>query len=89
MKTFIRILLAVIFSAAPLCADSGYSFGITSAARKVGAEKQQKSGVNLSKEEWVYDITIENKSIKDVQNVEIKYIIFVNPRTRAKWGPNG
>ena len=83
MKTSIRVLFAVIFSAASLCADSGYSFAITNAARKIGAEKEAKKGVSLAKEEWVYDITIENKSFKDVQNVEIKYIIFEKPQNAS------
>ncbi len=86
MRAFIRVFLAVLFSAASLSADSGYSFGVTNAPRKIGAEKQQKSGVNLSKEEWVYDITIENKSFKDVQNIEIKYIIFERPQNASEVG---
>ena len=86
MKIFIGVLVAVVFSAASLRADSGYSFGLTNMARKVSAEKQAKAGLNLSKEEWVYDITIENKSFKDVQNVEIKYIIFEKPQNASEVG---
>ncbi|MEI6278905.1 MAG: hypothetical protein WCQ16_05905 [Verrucomicrobiae bacterium] len=86
MKTSIGVLLAVIFSASSLCADSGYSFGITKAARKVSAEKQMKAGLNLAKEEWVYDITIENKSFKDVQNIDIKYIIFEKTQNASDVG---
>ena len=33
-------------------------------------------GTNKKKEEWVYDVTIENKTFKDMANVEVKYLIF-------------
>ncbi len=34
--------------------------------------------VNKSKERWAYDVTIENKTFKDLAGVEVKYIIFFN-----------
>jgi len=33
-------------------------------------------GTNKKKEDWVYDVTIENKTFKDMANVEVKYLIF-------------
>lgn len=33
-------------------------------------------GTNKTKENWVYDVTIENKTFKELTGVEIKYTIF-------------
>jgi hypothetical protein len=33
-------------------------------------------GTARAKEHWVYDVTIENKTFKDLVGVEVKYIIF-------------
>jgi hypothetical protein len=33
-------------------------------------------GTNKTKENWVYDVTIENKTFKELAGVEIKYTIF-------------
>lgn len=33
-------------------------------------------GKAVAKENWVYDVTIENKTFKDLANLEIKYVIF-------------
>lgn len=84
MKTFIRTLSAV--SILWLCsnalrADAGNSgFGFTVAQKKLGATQQNRSRhTTETKEEWAYKVTIENKSFKDVANVEIKYITFMKP----------
>ena len=65
---------------------TGAAIGITYDAKMLGAEKKQKAGVTLAKEEWVYQITIENKSFKDAQNVSIKYIIFEQPQNASEVG---
>jgi hypothetical protein len=33
-------------------------------------------GVNQTRERWVYDLTIENKTFKELTNVDLKYVIF-------------
>ena len=33
-------------------------------------------GVNETKERWVYDVTVENKTFKDLANLDVKYVIF-------------
>jgi hypothetical protein len=35
-----------------------------------------EGGRATTKENWVYEVTIENKTFKDLTNVEIKYVIF-------------
>jgi len=33
-------------------------------------------GANETKEHWVYDVTIENKTFKELTNLDLKYVIF-------------
>jgi len=33
-------------------------------------------GVNQTRERWVYDLTIENKTFKELINIDLKYVIF-------------
>ncbi len=33
-------------------------------------------GAAETKENWAYDVTIENKTFKDLPNLEVKYVIF-------------
>ena len=33
-------------------------------------------GVNQTRERWFYDLTIENKTFKELTNVDLKYVIF-------------
>jgi hypothetical protein len=35
-------------------------------------------GTNRTKENWVYEVTIENKTFKELDGVEVKYAIFFN-----------
>jgi hypothetical protein len=40
-------------------------------------------GVNQTRERWVYDLTIENKTFRELTNLERKYVIFF---TQARLG---
>jgi hypothetical protein len=33
-------------------------------------------GVNKTRERWVYDVTIENKTFRELTNLDLKYVIF-------------
>jgi hypothetical protein len=35
-----------------------------------------EGGTNQTKEHWVYDVTVENKTFKDLANLDLKYVIF-------------
>lgn len=60
-------------------ADNGYSFAISNELKKVGGETKQVNNEIKTKEEWAYKVTIENKSFKDAENIEVKYVIFMKP----------
>ena len=39
-------------------------------------KKASDGGINEIKEHWVYDVTIENKTFKEISNLDVKYVIF-------------
>ena len=39
-------------------------------------KRASDGGANETKEHWVYDVTIENKTFKELTNLDFKYIIF-------------
>ena len=43
-------------------------------------KRASDGGANETKEHWVYDVTIENKTFKELTNLDFKYIIFL-PRS--------
>jgi hypothetical protein len=82
MKILVRTLLAVAvltLGAGHLRADGGYSFAITNESKKIDGETTQTGPETHIKENWAYKVTLENKSFKDAENVEIKYITFMKP----------
>ena len=38
--------------------------------------KASDGGANTTKEHWTYEVTVENKTFKDLANLEVKYAIF-------------
>jgi hypothetical protein len=50
-------------------------------AKKLDEKVNQGSGEGsfaVTKEHWIYEVTIENKTFKDLANLEVKYVIFFN-----------
>src|SRR5437660_4410843 len=39
-------------------------------------KRASDGGANQTKEHWVYDVTIENKTFKELSNLDLKYVIF-------------
>src|SRR5207302_2727211 len=39
-------------------------------------KKASDGGANVTKEHWTYDVTVENRTFKELTNLEIKYAIF-------------
>ena len=79
MKTFLRILLAgVIFSAGQGVsrADSGYSFSFSLVQKAGSGTKTDAYGETTKNQKWSYLVTMENKSFKDVSDIEIKYVVY-------------
>jgi hypothetical protein len=50
------------------------------AAKKIDeAVKGSSQSMAQSKEHWRYDVTVENKTFKDMSGLEVKYITFYKP----------
>jgi hypothetical protein len=47
-------------------------------ARRVDqtVKKASDGGANETKEHWIYDVTIENKTFKELTNLDLRYVIF-------------
>ena len=79
MKTFLRIMLAgMIFAAGQgiMRADSGYSFSFSLTQKNGGGTKSETYYETTKNQKWSYLVTMENKSFKDVSDIEIKYVVF-------------
>ncbi len=79
MKFLHTIFSLAFVIAAPVLADSGYSFAVTRESKKLDGERKEKSVTMQTKDVWAYKVTLENKSFKDADNVEIKYLVFMKP----------
>src|SRR5437016_5583067 len=79
MKTAYRflILLTAVWSTNVAIAGN-FDVEIHCVARRVDqtVKKASDGGANETKEHWVYDVTIENKTFKELGNLDFRYVIF-------------
>lgn len=47
-------------------------------------KKALDGGANTTKEHWVYDLAIENKTFKELADLEVKYVIFFKQEQLGK-----
>ena len=88
MKEVTRTLLVAGFLA--LSVASGRSeiseIEIHCVPKKVDGNANQPSRaghVTRAKEHWAYDVTVENKTFKDLSGLEMRYVIFFNKEKLA------
>jgi hypothetical protein len=82
MKRSFYFLFLIAFyctTANPAFADGGYNFSFVAEQKKLSAEQDNKGAVMQSKEQWAYKVSIQNRSFRDLANVEIKYLVFMKP----------
>jgi len=72
---FAMILVPAVTSQA----SDTYSFAFTSSQKKLEGEQKTTGDEIISREQWAYNVTVENKSFRDLENLEIKYILFMKP----------
>jgi hypothetical protein len=46
-------------------------------------KKASDGGANVAKEHWAYDVSIENKTFKELTNLDVRYVLFL---TREQLG---
>ncbi len=80
MKNSVRILVvSIVLAVFPGGIRAGnFDLEIHCVPKRVdqNVKKGSDGDANTTKEHWVYDVAVENKTFKDLTNLEIKYIIF-------------
>src|SRR2546428_8779119 len=91
MKRTAGILLVSIVLAllSDLSRAGNFDVEIHCVPKRVDQNVKQASdgGAAVTKEHWVYDVTIENKTFKDLANLEVKYNIFFKQEQLGVKGP--
>jgi hypothetical protein len=83
VKSFLSVL--ALFAAASAIAAPN-DFEIKLETKCLSKERSSTSIEKISREQWAYNVTVEDKSAKDHAGLEIKYILFasdVKPGSRA------
>src|SRR5256885_2129862 len=80
MKNSFRILFtaAALFGAPNVLLAGNFDVEIHCAPKKVNEQVRKASdgGANVTKEHWTYEVTVENKTFKDLANLDVKYTVF-------------
>lgn len=79
MKTSLLALVAGLVLVAGQSvsnADSKYSFSFVVSQKHDAGTKKETYYETSKNQKWSYFIKLENKSFKDVSNIEIKYVMF-------------
>jgi hypothetical protein len=78
MKTRFLLFLMASLAVAQLSLAGNFDVEIHCVARRVDqtVKKASDGGANETKEHWVYDVTIENKTFKELANLDLRYVIF-------------
>lgn len=88
MRHMTKILFLLVGLVLPTLVQAGnLDVEMHCSPRKAGEKVDQGSGPggkSVANEDWVYDFTIENKTFKDLANLEIKYVIFFNQEHLGK-----
>jgi hypothetical protein len=73
----ISALIALLVSVPALVAGNS-DLDIHCAPKKVNetVKKASDGGANTTKEHWTYEVSVENRTFKDIGNLEVKYTIF-------------
>ena len=76
--TVMKTLAALLFL---ICSSVAFAqlsdFDITAEGKLLGQNVSSKTDKRETAQEWAYDVTMANKTLKDYPNLKIKYIVFV------------
>jgi hypothetical protein len=84
MKTICFAALALAVTLAP-GRGAPNDFDVKIESKRLGKDRQSNGTEKVSTEQWVYNVTIENRAAKDFADLEVKYIVFTSD---AKPGSN-
>jgi hypothetical protein len=86
MKIFLLLLIAFAAGMLPVAAAPA-DFDVKTEARCLSKERTSTNLEKIRKEQWAYNVTIENKSAKDHAGLEVKYIVFASDVTPGSKAP--
>ena len=71
--------LTALFVAPDLLLAGNFDVEIHCTPKKVDEQVKKASdgGANTTKEHWTYEVTVENKTFKDLPDLNVKYAIFI------------
>src|SRR2546421_6400477 len=75
----VSVIMLTLIASSPLGVAGDSDVEIRCVAKPVDQTVNKGSGdggTNETKEHWVYDVTVENKTFKDLANLDVKYVIF-------------
>jgi hypothetical protein len=77
MKNILSVSVALLVGA-HLSMAGNFDVDIHCAPKKVdeNVKKASDGGANISTQHWDYEVTVENKTFKELANLEVKYVIF-------------
>jgi hypothetical protein len=77
MKKILCVFVALLIGAHWSMAGN-FDLDIHCAPKKVdeNSKKASDGGANTTTQRWDYEVTVENKTFKDLANLEVKYVIF-------------
>lgn len=76
---FLSIIPLILIASSPLGIAGNFDVEIRCVAKPVSQTVNKGSGdggTHETKEHWVYDVTVENKTFKDLANLDVNYVIF-------------
>ena len=79
MKYIPFLFILILIAGAPFCVAGNFDVDFRCVAKPIDQTVNKGSGdggINETKEHWVYDVTVENKTFKDLANLDVKYVIF-------------
>lgn len=81
--------LTALFVASDLLLAGSFDIEFHCAPRKLdeNVKKSSDGGINTTKEHWVYEVTVENKTFKELANLDVKYAIFFKQERVGVKGP--
>ena len=88
---YISNILLTLIASSPVGMAGNFDIEIRCVSKPIDQTVNRGSGdggVNATKEHWVYDVTIENKTFKDLANLDVNYVIFfTQEQLGVKAGP--
>jgi hypothetical protein len=80
MRKFqIAVFAALLTSPLSTLASDTVSFGFTVEPKRLDGQMLDTGSKIITDEQWAYEVTVENRCFRDLENMEIQYIVFMKP----------